>query len=111
MSDLILREIDRDICKVWPHSTDFALSTQRTDYATDVPALILTGDFDIPTPKEWAEETEQVLPQSVIFNVTAAGHNYRVYKCAQRAIESFLKDPGKTPDVVCTENENRLVFH
>jgi pimeloyl-ACP methyl ester carboxylesterase len=126
MSDLILREIDRDICKTWPHSTDFALSTRPGDYATEadfalstrpgdyateVPTLILTGDFDMPTPKEWADETARVLPRGVIVNIPAAGHNYRIYSCAQRAVDSFLKDTGKTPDVICTEDENKLVFN
>jgi pimeloyl-ACP methyl ester carboxylesterase len=110
MSDIILRAIDEDVCNVWPHVTDFALSSRPADYATEIPTLILAGEFDMPTPREWAEETEQVLSRSVIFNVPAAGHNYRDYSCAQRAVEAFLRNPGNTPNVICTENENRFVF-
>jgi pimeloyl-ACP methyl ester carboxylesterase len=111
MADIIQQEIDHDICDVWPHTSDFALSTRPTDYAAEVPTLILTGDFDIPTPKEWAEEAERILPQSQLFNVPAAGHGYTVYICVQQAIDTFLKDTGRMPDVPCMKNENRLVFY
>lgn len=111
LANMIQREIDHDICDVWPQATDFALSSRPTDYATEVPTLILTADFDMPTPKEWAEETAQVLPRSIILDVRGSGHNYVEYSCAQRAIDAFLKDTGRALDVPCTENENRLVFH
>jgi pimeloyl-ACP methyl ester carboxylesterase len=111
LANMIQREIDHEICDVWPHAADFALSSRPADYAAEVPALILTGDFDMPTPKERAEETERVLPRSIVFDVRGSGHNYVEYSCAQGAIEAFLKDPGRTPEVPCTQNENRLVFH
>lgn len=111
LANMIQREIDHEICGVWPHAQDIALSSRPADYASDVPALILTGDFDMPTPKEWAEEAERVLSRSVAFNIRGSGHNYVEYSCAQDAIDAFLGDTGQMPDVLCEENENRLVFH
>ena len=83
-----------DLCRGWPESP----IEQPTAALPDVPALILSGDDDLRTPRSDAEAVAARLPRAVVLHVPNAGHavlGADPTACAQTATAVFLD--GGTP--------------
>jgi len=78
-----------DLCRGWPESP----IAQPTSSPPDVPALILSGDDDLRTPRIDAEAVAALLPRAVVLHVPNTGHavlGADPTDCAQRAAVAFL---------------------
>jgi pimeloyl-ACP methyl ester carboxylesterase len=83
-----------DLCRGWPESP----IVQPTAALPDVPALLLSGDDDLRTPRSDAEAVAAQLPRAVVLHVPNAGHavlGSDPTDCAQTAAGVFLD--GGTP--------------
>ena len=61
-----------EACPAWM-SPD-AERLDKTPVESNIPSLILNGEFDPKTPPEWAASTARSLPRSFYFEVKRVGH-------------------------------------
>ena len=99
----------RQACAFWPKgqvSPDF-----YEPVASDVPALVLSGDVDPVTPPSWGVAVVKHLPNARHVSVPATGHGVIGTPCGARLIEQFL-DRGRAGDldVSCVDDVRRPPF-
>jgi pimeloyl-ACP methyl ester carboxylesterase len=91
------------MCDFW--GAGVADGVQNTAVSSDIPTLILVGEFDTATPPQWATITAQSLSNSFVFEFPGAGHSLlTTTDCSVDIITAFLADPGTEPDRTCINN-------
>jgi pimeloyl-ACP methyl ester carboxylesterase len=71
---------------------------------SDVPALILMGQFDPITPPEYGQLTAENLSNSFFYEFPNEGHEVMMgHQCALGIGLQFLNDPAAEPDASCIE--------
>ncbi len=90
------------ICEVWPHGpvdADFAQPLH-----SDVPALLLSGEFDPATPPDWGARAAAGFTDALHLVFPGQGHGQERLRCAQRIIRKFV-DAGTAEglDAACVE--------
>ncbi|WP_420078269.1 alpha/beta fold hydrolase [Streptomyces sp. JL4002] len=89
------------VCDVWDVADRAEI--QRVATASSVPALIVSGSFDVKTGASWAKEVAADLPRSTSVVVPGIGHWVVPQSpCAQRVLASFFARPT-APDASCVE--------
>lgn len=79
-------------CRYWDSGE--APADFRTPVVSDVPTLLLAGEFDPVTPPEWAELAARHLSQGRVFVFPAIGHGVLdSHVCAGDLVRAFLLDP------------------
>jgi len=79
-------------CRYW--SSGEAPGAFRTPVVSDVPTLLLAGEFDPVTPPEWAESAQTHLSRGQLFVFPAVGHGVLdSHLCAADLVRNFLADP------------------
>ncbi|MFP4344656.1 MAG: alpha/beta hydrolase [Anaerolineales bacterium] len=70
---------------------------------SDIPALILVGEYDPITPPAYARQVADRLSASYFYEFPGQGHVVGVWQsfCAGRVVRSFLEDPAVEPDAGC----------
>jgi pimeloyl-ACP methyl ester carboxylesterase len=94
-----------EACPAWM-SPD-AERLDKTPVQSNIPSLILNGEFDPKTPPEWAESTARNLPRSFYFEVKRVGHG-AIFEsaCVVRMVKEFLDDPLVRPADACIAQED-----
>jgi hypothetical protein len=78
---------------------------------SDIPTLVLEGEFDPVTPPEYGRLVASYLPNSTFYNFPNAGHNVvTTVECARQAARAFFDDPTNTPKVACMSNLPNVTF-
>ena len=73
--------------------------------ASDVPTLLLSGQFDPTTPPKWADLAAETLDNSYSFVIPMAGHGVGIdTPCGRRLVRSFLHRPDQFRDSLCLES-------
>ena len=73
---------------------------------SDIPTLLLSGQFDPTTPPRWAYLAAETLSNSYSFVIPMAGHGVGIFTpCGQKLMGSFLYRPDQSPDSSCLESE------
>jgi pimeloyl-ACP methyl ester carboxylesterase len=90
-------------CGVWPHGTmpkDF-----HAPLATQVPALLLSGELDPVTPPSYADSVVKHLPKGRALVLRGQGHNVIAVGCMPKLFAQFLEtaDP-KALDAKCLDS-------
>lgn len=78
---------------------------------SDVPALILAGEYDTATPPAWGRLAGETLPHSYYFEFRGFGHVVLSQQaaptdppaCAMQLLAQFLDDPTRPPDRSCVD--------
>ena len=100
------RDLVPALCARWHDPTVEPID--RTPVTSDVPALLLSGQFDPTTPPRWAELATRTLSRSYSFVVPMTGHGVGIdTPCGRRLVEAFLKMPGDDPSPACFPNADR----
>ena len=99
------------LCAVWHDPT--VEPVDRTPVASDIPTLLLSGEFDPTTPPRWADLAAEALSRSYSFVVPMAGHGVGVdTPCGRKLVEAFLDTPSHDPSPACDpiadRNEHRF---
>ena len=76
---------------------------------SDIPALILSGAYDVQTPDFWAQSTKQNLSNSYYFLFPSGGHGNLgnktsqspSHKCGYTLGKAFIKNPHTSPPDTC----------
>ncbi len=93
------------MCKVWPKG-DMPADFHKA-LATNVPALILEGEFDPVTPPKYGEEVVKTLPNGRLFILRGQGHNVIGAGCMPKLFTQFIeKADAKTLDGACLDKLN-----
>ena len=105
----LLGEIWIFTCEVW--DVEMLDESVKTSVRSDIPTLILTGEFDPTVPPSMAEVASEAMSQAYIFNFPGVGHGVLgTSDCATSIMLEFFADPSHAPDVSCIENLSGLVF-
>jgi len=89
-------------CRYWDSGE--ATDDFRTPVVSDVPTLLLAGEFDPVTPPEWAEMAARHLVHSQVFVFPARGHGVLdSHVCAADPVRDFLADPLEPRAPKCLE--------
>ncbi len=97
-----LVEVMQAQCAVWPHKKrpdDF-----RKPLSSNVPVLILSGEFDPVTPPRYGDAVAKHLPNSKHIIVKGSGHNVLPVGCMPKIFATFLDTAdAKKLDISCID--------
>jgi pimeloyl-ACP methyl ester carboxylesterase len=90
------------ICGAWTIQQPDAVENELV--VSDLPTLVLDGDFDPITPPMWAEDTASGLSNSYYYVFPGTGHGVvRSTDCGLSVMLSFVDNPQQAPDVSCID--------
>jgi len=94
-----------DLCAVWDVEPGAAETFEPIE--TDVPLLVVTGQFDQITPPEYGEAVADAATTAWYVEVAGAGHSplLAVGECGLAVLDAFVADPTQAPDLACFPTE------
>lgn len=95
-------------CPLW--QTAFANPADGTPVVSDIPALVLTGEFDARTPVEFGKRIASTLSRSYMFEFPGETHGGPPSGCRASILGRFLDDPDRPPDASCVSQMPALEF-
>ena len=88
------------LCAAWP--VEVGEPAFKEPVSSDVPALILSGEFDPVTPPDYGRLVAAHLPNSFHYELPGVGHGPLVAtECSTQMAAAFLSDPTTEPDSSC----------
>ncbi len=88
------------ICDMWQAGQ--ADPVENEPVTSDVPTLILAGEYDPITPPSWGEDVGERFSNSYYFEFPGIGHGASVSgDCPLGVTLDFLEQPSEQPDAVC----------
>jgi len=97
-----------DNCAAWPHATVDA--SFKDPVVSDLPVLLLSGEFDPVTPPSFAELAMQTLSNSQHLIAKGQGHNVFPLGCMPDIITDFIQDPEQELDIECMSDFDYTPF-
>lgn len=89
-------------CRYW--ASGDAGDGFRSPVVSDVPTLLLAGEFDPVTPPEWAEQAAGTLANGHVFVFPAIGHGVvDSHACAAELVDRFLDAPAAPTVPACLD--------
>lgn len=89
-------------CDYW--GAGRAGAVEEAAVVSDIPTLILAGQYDHATPARWARVTAQTLSRSYLFEIPGAGHSLiSSDECAIDLVNQFFDDPWTAPNDDCLD--------
>ena len=97
------------ICEDWP--VEESGPWAKEPLVSDIPTLVLTGEFDPVTPPEYGQLVASHLSDSYFFELPGIGHDILVASgCARSIIGDFIADPTQPPDASCIADMPGVAF-
>ena len=97
------------ICDAW--GVPPAARVENEPVTSDIPTLILAGEYDSYTPPAWARLAARTLRRSHFYELPGMGHGVGFgSRCAREAVAAFLNDPTRPPQVDCLAAMTRIKF-
>jgi pimeloyl-ACP methyl ester carboxylesterase len=97
------------ICDAW--RVPPAARVENEPVTSDIPTLILAGEYDSYTPPAWARLAARTLKRSYFYELPGGGHGVGFgSRCAREAVAAFLNDPTRAPQVDCLASMTRVKF-
>lgn len=88
------------VCERWGAGEADAIENQSI--SSDIPTLILAGEYDPITPPQWGQEVGEGLPNSTFFELPGVGHGASLAgDCPVSVMESFWAEPMSEPEAGC----------
>jgi pimeloyl-ACP methyl ester carboxylesterase len=89
-----------ELCEVWP--AGFGGDIENQPVASDLPSLVLAGQFDPITPPSWGRSVADTLSNSYFYEFPSIGHGATFeHDCPRSIAVEFLQDPTTEPDSSC----------
>lgn len=102
-------DFEGDVCEAWQPKS--AGKQVFEPVVSNVPVLILSGEYDPVCPPFFGEITAKTLSRSIFINVPSASHAaIHVDECIQRIAADFLTNPEKKLIVECVNNRPQIKF-
>ncbi|GAB4519703.1 MAG: hypothetical protein OHK0046_28990 [Anaerolineae bacterium] len=87
-------------CDLW--QVELSPEIENEPVESDIPTLVLSGQFDPITPPEWGQAAADYLPNSFHFVFPGMGHGtVDLHPCPTDIALAFLADPFTEPDSSC----------
>ncbi|MBI1282564.1 MAG: alpha/beta fold hydrolase [Anaerolineaceae bacterium] len=87
-------------CQIWGVKAADKRETQPV--VSDIPTLVVAGEFDPITPAKWAQSAASHLSNSTFFLFPGGGHGViDLNECTMGIMQAFLEDPTAKPDGSC----------
>ena len=103
------REPILDICELW--RTTSAGPAENQAVLSDIPALVLAGEYDPITPPRWGRAVAANLANGYFFEFPGVGHGASISgDCPLGIMLAFLDSPEKSPDASCIAGMEGPVF-
>ncbi len=102
---------DDEICKIW--SVKQVAEIENQAVRSNIPVLLISGEYDESTPVKWAEAMTNNLTNShhLIFKGWKHGPTTNWSNpCAMQAANDFFNDPSEKPNPECMEQIKRPKF-
>ena len=102
LTEFHLGEFIVPLCTAW--GARDAGPQENEPVRSDIPTLILAGEYDQNTPTYWGRLAGETLSSSHYVEFPATGHGAIARgKCATQVIADFFADPQHRPDTTCVE--------
>ena len=96
----VIGKLAFQICEAWDSGTAHAIENQPV--SSDIPTLVMAGEYDPVTPPAWARHAAETLENSFFFKYPGVGHGASVVGgCPRDMMITFLDDPTSAPDDAC----------
>lgn len=97
------------ICENWP--VEEADPWVKEPLVSDIPTLVLSGEFDPVTPPEYGQLVAGYLSNSYFFELPGIGHDILgASECARSITGNFIADPTQAPDASCIAQMKGVAF-
>ena len=97
------------VCREWGSGAADAIENEPV--RSDIPALILAGEYDPITPPGWAWQAAETLDNAHTFLFPGVGHGASVSSdCAAEIMLDFWRDPAAEPDDSCIDAAGGIQF-
>ncbi|MBI5666464.1 MAG: alpha/beta fold hydrolase [Chloroflexi bacterium] len=94
-----------NICAGWGAKPLTALENQPV--TSDIPTLVLAGEYDPITPPAWGKQVAETLSHSYFYQFPGVGHGVvTASRCGARIAFAFLENPAVEPDAACITGMN-----
>ncbi|MEM7532568.1 MAG: alpha/beta fold hydrolase [Chloroflexota bacterium] len=103
--DPLLRDMGDlfNICEIW--GAGEAQPIEDEAVVSDLPTLILVGEYDPVTPPSWGKVAAKTLRQHTYVEVPRGGHSLiDAGDCPLDIIQTFITNPTESPDISCVES-------
>jgi pimeloyl-ACP methyl ester carboxylesterase len=77
---------------------------------SDIPTLIMTGEYDPIVPPGWGQRAAGTLTNSYFFEYPGMGHGVSFGNCPRSMMLAFLDDPSAAPDDACVAEMEVVPF-
>jgi pimeloyl-ACP methyl ester carboxylesterase len=92
------------ICELW--GAGEADTIESDAVYSEIPTLIVAGEYDPITPARWGQLSGETLPNSVYVEMQRGGHGVTFDdECGARVVRAFLNRPERRPNASCMEDE------
>jgi len=89
-----------EVCAFWGAGSADAVENEAV--FSDIPTLILAGEYDPITPPAWGQQVQSHLSNANFYEFPGTGHGVSISgECAVELVESFWADPQGEPDTSC----------
>lgn len=98
------------ICETW--GAKEADPIENEPVSSDIPTLVLAGEYDPITPPAWGEMVAESLSNSFYLEFSGVGHGVSISggECPLSIALAFLDDPTTEPDRSCVAQMSRPAF-
>ncbi len=103
------RETLAQLCDLW--LVESRVPRANMPVTSEVPALLLSGNYDPITPPDYAAQAEETLTTAYNFVLPHVGHGVlRSDECAVEIAVAFIEDPLSGPDSSCIAETKEIEF-
>jgi hypothetical protein len=96
-------------CQVW--NVPPAPAAENQAVTSNVPTLVLSGEFDPITPPTYGKQAAQSLSKSYFFQIPRAGHGASATEdCPRNMAIAFFDNPAQKPDEACLNAMAKIPF-
>jgi pimeloyl-ACP methyl ester carboxylesterase len=101
-----------DVCSIW--NVMKAPGVTNDPITSNIPTLVLAGEFNWPAPPSWAKLAVQTLSDSSYFEFANTGQGVLYSRtwsdCSTKIVGAFLANPSAQPDGSCTQEEKKMLW-
>jgi len=97
-----------NVCRVWKLPP--AEKIENAAVKSDIPTLVVAGEYDAYTPPAWGKTTAANLKNSFFVEVPWVGHgpSFNSPLCVAEMYADFFNDPSKSPNEACLDKIRRF---
>ena len=105
------RIFENDLEQCPTYHSRFTSDAGHTLVRSDIPALVLTAEFDDRTPTEHGKRIASALKNSYHFELPGVAHGGGIADgCGESLVLQFLQNPNRKPEASCLASMPRIKF-